>query len=48
VFNENLQYEMAKGYLLINNKEKAKTLLEEIMKKEPSFSQAKKLLDEIK
>jgi putative intracellular protease/amidase len=48
VFNENLQYEMAKGYLQLKNKEKAKTLLQEIITKQPSFADAKKLLDEIK
>jgi hypothetical protein len=48
VFNENLQYEMARGYLQLNNKEKAKMLLEHIMKKEPSFIEAKQLFDEIK
>jgi putative intracellular protease/amidase len=48
VFNENLQYEMARGYLQLNNKEKAKGLLEQIMKKEPSFIEAKQLLDKIK
>ena len=48
VFNENLQYEMAKGYLQLKNKEKAKKLLEEILVKQPSFEDAKKLLAEIK
>lgn len=48
VFNENLQYEMAKGYLQLNNKAKAKQLLEEIIAKQPNFEDAKKLMDEIK
>ncbi len=48
VFNKNLQYEMAKGYLQLNNKEKAKLLLEQSMKKAPSFTDAKKLFEEIK
>ena len=48
VFNENLQYQMAKAYLELNNKEKAKTILQEIITKKPAFVNAKKLLDEIK
>lgn len=48
VVNENLQYEMAKGYLQVNNRSKAKFLLEEIIKKEPSFEEAKKLYEGIK
>lgn len=48
VFNENLQYEMAKAYVQLNNKEKAKVILQEIITKKPAFAEAKKLLDEIK
>ena len=47
-FNKNLQFEMAKGYLQLNNKEKAKELLKLIIEKEPSFEDAKKLYSEIK
>lgn len=48
ISNNNLLYEMAKGYILVKNEQKAKALLEQIMKKDPSFTQAKKLFDEIK
>lgn len=48
VSDKNLQYQMAKGYVQLNKKEKARLLLEEIMKKHPSFEEAKKLADEIK
>lgn len=48
VYNENMQYEMAKGYLQLDQKEKSKTLLKEIIEKSPSFTNAKTLLDQIK
>lgn len=48
VFKENLYYEMARGYLKLNNKERANELLKEVLAKKPSFEAAKKLLDEIK
>lgn len=47
-FNENLQLEMAKGYLKLNNKERAKALLQEIIIKKPSFVDAQNMMDEIK
>lgn len=48
VFNENLHYEMAKAYIKLNNKEKAKTLLSNLIAKKPAFEEAKKLFNEIK
>lgn len=48
VFDKNLQYEMAKGYLQLNKKERAKALLQEIIAKEPSFDAAAQLLRELK
>lgn len=48
VSNKNLQFEMARGYIQLNKKEKAKLLLEQIIKNHPSFEEAKKLFDEIK
>jgi putative intracellular protease/amidase len=47
VSNENLEYEMAKGYLKLDNKEKAKTILQQVVAKTPSFKEAKTLLEEI-
>lgn len=48
VFKERMHYEMAKGYLQLNNKERAKMLLQEVVTKKPSFEEAQKLLNEIK
>jgi putative intracellular protease/amidase len=48
VFNEHLQLEMAKGYLHLKNKDRARKLLVEVLDKHPSFEEAKKLLEEIK
>ncbi|MCF1715032.1 DJ-1/PfpI family protein [Flavihumibacter sp. RY-1] len=47
VSNENLEYEMARGYLKLGNKEKAKAILQQVVAKAPSFKEAKKLLEEI-
>lgn len=47
VSNENLEYEMARGYLKLENKEKAKSILQQVVAKAPSFKEAKKLLEEI-
>ncbi len=48
VYNQNLRYEMAKGYLALDNKESSKKILNEIMTKTPSFKEAKTLLEQIK
>lgn len=48
VYNEVLRYEMAKGYLVLDDKVSSKKLLNEIIVKTPSFSEAKALLDQIK
>lgn len=48
VLKENLYYEMAKGYLQLKNKVRARELLQEVLAKNPTFAAAKKLLDEIK
>lgn len=48
VYNETLRYEMAKGYLALENKESSKKLLREIMTKTPNFKEAKTLLEQIK
>jgi hypothetical protein len=47
VSNENLEYEMARGYLKLDNKDKAKAILQQVVAKAPSFKEAKKLLEEI-
>lgn len=47
VSNENLEYEMARGYLKLENKEKAKSILQQVVAKTPSFKEAKTLLEEI-
>lgn len=47
VFNENMDYEMARGYLKLENKEKAKSILQQVVTKAPTFTKAKKLLEEI-
>jgi len=48
VYNENLRYEMAKGYLTLDDKASSKKILMEIRTKSPSFNEAKTLLDQIK
>lgn len=47
MFNENLQYEMAKGYIKLHNKETAKRLLNELLVKVPGHDKAKTLLKEL-
>lgn len=48
VYNENLRYAMAKGYLALENNVSAKKLLQEIKTKTPSFKEAQTLLEQIK
>jgi len=47
-FNEILWYEMATAYVKLNEKQKAKTLLEEIVAKKPDFKKAVELLGNMK
>jgi Tfp pilus assembly protein PilF len=47
MFNANLQLERAKGYQKLGNKEHAKTLIEELLKKEPNNAEAKTMLAEL-
>lgn len=47
MYNENLQYEQARAYLRLQQKDRAKTLLQELVQKEPKFEEAKKLLREV-
>lgn len=46
-FDEKLQYEMAKAYLKIKDKPKAKLILKDLIEKKPSFIDARKLMDEL-
>jgi len=46
-FDEKLQYEMAKAYLKIKDKPKAKSILKDLIEKKPSFLDARKLMDEL-
>jgi len=48
MFNEVLQFEMAKGYIRLKNPGKAKQLLQELLVKKPSFEKAQLLLETIK
>jgi putative intracellular protease/amidase len=47
MYNENLQFEQARGYLKLQQKDRAKALLQDLVKKEPKFEEAKKLLSEV-
>jgi FimV-like protein len=47
MFNANLQLERAKGYQKLGNKEQAKILLEELLRKEPNHKEAKTMLAEL-
>lgn len=47
MFHEQMSFEMAKGYMKLNNKARAKTLLMEIVEKKPEFKEAVLLLKEI-
>lgn len=47
-FNELLWYEMATAYVKLNEKQQAKTLLEEIVAKKPDFEKAVELLGSMK
>jgi putative intracellular protease/amidase len=47
MFNEVLQFEMAKGYLRLNDRGKAKQLLQELLQKKASFEKARKLLESL-
>jgi hypothetical protein len=46
-FDEKLQYEMAKAYVKIKDKPKAKLILKDLIEKQPSFIDARKLMDEL-
>lgn len=46
-YNERLILEMAKGYKQLNNKERARILLKELIKKDPLFEEAKKVLEDL-
>ncbi len=48
MFNENLQLEMAKGYMKLGQPDTAKQLLRALLIKKPAFDAAKTLLTEIK